>query len=381
MDALEVAAAWTELQTHIRKWYSEPDLEALEIALCVYISHLFVNEDAIYLFVIGPPGTGKTGIVVSCLSALPSVHVLSDLTATTFLSGFAKGNPKFSYLHRIAPQANPQAVLVFKDFTSFLGRREETRKELASQLREIHDGYFSRPCGSSAKTLEWRGKLTVIAACTPALERAWSVMRELGDRFLAVRWLRGDGIAMGLQAAAQIGREKDIRSEMHRLVSAVVNPTGMTAVGLPDATLFNQAAYLSELVARLRTNVIRDSNAYHDILIVPEPEGTSRLMKGVCQLARARATLFRKPQVTAEDFRVVQRALLDAIPLTRLKIFENLPDGAPLRRVDLQDLTRLPTGTLDRELEDLQALSIVREAGEHTWAFTDAFAEIKAHSF
>ena len=107
------------------------------------------------------------------------------------------------------------AVVLIKDFTTILSMRREKRAAILSQLREIHDGEFRRSFGTG-ETKIWRGRITVIAAVTPALDRHYSIFSTLGERFLQVRWHRPDSSAAGEWAIRQQGREEMIRSLRQR---------------------------------------------------------------------------------------------------------------------------------------------------------------------
>jgi hypothetical protein len=345
---------WQALCAFLRRWFYAPDLQALEIALTCYCSHLYLSDNPVWLFVIGPPGTGKTSLIIAALSFLPKTHILSDLTTTSFLSGFSQGAKKYSLLHEIG-----NGVLLFKDFTTMLSKRDEQRGEIVAQLREIHDGRVRRRVGAMGKFLEWEGKITVVAACTPALERAWAVNRDLGDRFLNLRWARGDGIEMGEQAVNQLRHEKEISQGMREHVLALVQPEKFSPAEPAAKTAIVEAAIfaLAELTAQMRTNVAHDGGGR--ISHVGTPEGTTRLVKGTCQLASGRATLFARPETTVDDLKCCRRVLFDSIPSRRLQVMEALPVGVRLDWGFLLKATNMSEGTLQRVLEDLRELGIL----------------------
>jgi len=56
--------------------------------------------------------------------------------------------------------------------------RNESRKEILSQLREIADGYY-RKTFETGEEVTWEGKLSIIAGVTPAIERYYAIHQVL----------------------------------------------------------------------------------------------------------------------------------------------------------------------------------------------------------
>src|SRR5207245_4799010 len=63
--------------------------------------------------------------------------------------------------------------------------------------------------------------------CTPALDRAWAIQRDLGERFLCVRWHRRDGPEVARRACAQRGHEKEITHVTKQLGGKMVSQEQM----------------------------------------------------------------------------------------------------------------------------------------------------------
>src|SRR5882724_8917303 len=202
--------AWDQLSTHLRTHFNEPDLDALRAVLSVAHSH-YDEGDPVWAFVIGASGSGKTSICINAISQWPKVLIMSDITPKAFLPGGKDG-----YTVGILETMGKSGILAFKDFTTILSQRDDDRRVISSQLREIWDGSFSR--NSGARRADWQGKVTVIAAVTPAIERSWSVGRELGERFMQIRWNSPrDSVKTARMAADQKGSETNIYGRTKRL--------------------------------------------------------------------------------------------------------------------------------------------------------------------
>ena len=190
---------WEKLTQHLEKWFHKPDLEALEAALSAAAAHPVIQGDPIWLFVQGPSGSGKTEIIVNALRLLPPYsRVLGTINKNSMIS-FNRGIPGGELLNlATGPNGEKTGIFIFKDFTTMLSLREEERTEVISQMREIYDGEWVRSTGSGAQT--WKGKVTCVACCTPALETAWALKRDLGERGDFVKdwsWDVGEGSHWG----------------------------------------------------------------------------------------------------------------------------------------------------------------------------------------
>ncbi len=181
-----VSQTWQAYTSHVSQHWRLPDLESVEICLAAAVAHNS-PADPVSLFVIGPPGSGKTSININTLWSLPHTYIIGNLSTKALYSSF-KGVKDPGLLQQLPRDAKDrsQGMFLFKDFTTMLSKRSHDHMEIMGQLREIADGYYSSRCGVGAEAI-WKGKVTMFAACTYAIDRAWSVRSELGERFLSVR--------------------------------------------------------------------------------------------------------------------------------------------------------------------------------------------------
>ena len=363
------ATRWQELTSAVNKWFSTPDLEGLRIILSAVSSHYKPEVEPVWLFVVGPSSSAKTKLGIEPFEKLPQAHVTGALTPKTFLSSYG-GKHDSGLLSRLGPTP----LFLFKDFTTFLALRPDDRAAVSSHFREIYDGYIFRDTGA-AKTLSWRGKATVIAACTPALEHAWAIHRDLGERFINVRWRTGPRMEAAERAVDQRAKRDEIRKELQQLVSAFLS----TGIPKPDAALPQTAkrtiAKLSCMVGYLRARVIRESNR-HDIIDTMEAEGPGRLVQILDSLCRAHAALFGREAVSTADLGLAHRVALDSVPMQRFKIFQAIQRKGPLGYVDLTIQTSLSNSSLTYHLEEMVAVDVLtkeKDGDKAIHAFSDTF--------
>jgi hypothetical protein len=352
----QIAGAWTDLINHINSWYYDIDVDCLRIALAAVVGHRMKNEVPTWLFVLGASGTGKS-IIPELISPLKDSHRINSITANTLLSGLPKAKGGTSLLLEIGDKNDHSGILVFPDFTTTISAKEDALKKIAGDLREVYDGRLRKDTGTG-KAIEWTGKVTIVAMCTPELERLWGPMRGLGERFVQVRWARNDGIKQATKAYTQIGLEKSIKKKMGELSKVLLcdNP-----IFFPDVLdpLENGVAHIAEITSLLRTGAIRDvrSKKLED---VGEPEGNTRFFKAIVQIARAHAALFRR-QMVREDYQLAARVAIDSIPQTRLQVIRAIPDFAPsfTQQELIASCSNKPKTTILRSLEDLEYLGAV----------------------
>lgn len=349
-----IQRAWESYTSHLKEWFYNPDIEAARITLAAVASHWHKDCDPCWLFILGPSSGDKTSVCINSLLDLPEVHMKGELTSKTFLSGYT-GTAHPSLLHQIG-----SGILAFKDFTTFMSKRPEEQAEIASQLREIYDGKFVKDTGKGV-TISWQGKITVIAAATPALERAWASRRDLGERFLQVRISRKDGIQQSEFAQRQRGKEEFISSTMRRLAKAFfqANPPITNPPPQLSPNQMTRVAAMAELVSHCRGAVIRHpiTNAICDL---PQIENSGRMSKSLASMISNHAALFRRREVTEEDMDIGKRVALNTVPATRALIIDHIPLIGSMGTDRLQQLTNLPDSTISFITGDLEALGVLR---------------------
>lgn len=344
---------WAELVEHLEKWFYHPDIQALEVALSAAASH-YSKGDPVWLFIIGPSSGDKTSIVINSLLSLHNVHMIGDISSKTFLSGYT-GTAYPSLLHKIGVSG----ILAFKDFTTFISKRHEEQAEIASHLREIYDGSFNKATGKGT-ILKWQGKITIIAAATPAIERTWATKRDLGERFLQVRITRKDGLAQAEFSQRQRGMEEFISNEMKRLAKTFFS--GSPVIVEPPPSLspsqMNRVSALAEFASYCRGSVPRHpmTNAICDL---PQIENSARMAKALASLISGHAALFRHSTIGEEDMAIGQRVALNTIPASRSVILDAIPLNGKLGADKLQSQSFLAESTINAIIGDLEALGMI----------------------
>jgi len=347
------------------------DSIVIDIVLGTVTANQFENADPVNLYLIGPPSSAKTEILMS-LQGNKHCYITSSLTSHTFISGFkdqAKGTQKkneYSLLLRLQEQG--KNILVFKDFTTVLGLSKDNQTEIISQIREIVDGYFKKDLGNKP-TVEWKGKLGFMMGVTPVIDRFHTIHSQLGERFLSYRMDIGDAEdweKQSMRAFESCGVEAIIRPGVREMVT-----TFMEKFANPDINsiyfskeIIQRMHYLAEFVGRGRAGISRDH--YHNIECLPAIERTPRLIKQFKSILAGVAIIQGKSVINYGLLKIIRKIARDSIPQHRDTIIKALWDGyyvassqSGIGRSELADATGIPSTTIGRYLEDLQLIGVV----------------------
>ncbi len=340
------------------KHYYKPDLQAIRVMLGCAKAHYFGGGDPPWMFVVAPPGSGKTTMAIMGAADLPEVRQLGSFTASTFLSGFY-GRQEPGLLEKLGPTTQSDgvqttqgnAILLVKDFTTVLSMRRESRGEILGQLREIYDGEYRKDFGTGESKV-WRGRITILAAVTPVIDRYYSVFSVLGERFLQLRWHRPESFEAGQRAIQQQGQEEVIRDEMRLAIQKIFADSNLKIPTMSEKAE-RRIASLAEVVAIARTHIFRNNYGGRDIEYVPEPEANTRISKSLASIAKGIAALNQRRQVSEQDLQDAFRVGLDCIPDNRRRLLLAIARGR-----DWQQLS-VPRTVRDREIQELEALELI----------------------
>lgn len=357
---------WKAITSFLNEWYYKPDTTILRMVLSQYAAHTCLSEDPVWSFIVGPPSMGKSTVIIKPLSWLPNTHFLDVLSPNSFLSGFGQGT---GLLQRLPAGSG---VIVMDDFSTFLKMRPDYKSELQTQLRRMFGGELSKVAGNKQKTIEWKGKVTFIAACTEALYQYWSVGHDLGERFL-YGVVECDTSAKG-QRQMNIFKRKHagmgtkIAEDYRELILEFCDPDNFDGNVNFDYTK-HDVSDLAILVSSIRQSVHRDSYN-RNIVAIDKPEGPGRTIGQLNQLARGQAILFNRTEVNDQDIKLAYRAVADTIKCPRFAVIETIilygemfGSKYSLDSIRLEKFAGLTETSLRRAKEDLLAIGLLEYNG------------------
>jgi len=349
----------SEVKEVIKKWLYITDDKIIDIILAVYIANRF-GGDPLWLMLIAPPSSSKTELL-RAYTGHKNSQFISMLTPSTLVSGLntKKGEPS------LLPKLNDKLV-VLKDFTSILSMRSESQQEVIGQLRECYDGAYNKIWGNG-KVIDWSGKFGLIAACTPVWDSHYGVIGAMGERFLLYRSENIDGIEMGMQAQRTVGKEKQMRTDIQKIVHGFINQfDDVDIIQFDDDADINQMIVtLANFCAYARCPVERDrydrSIKYH-----PIPEGPARLTKQFMQIGRALSVVNNRSVIDGEVYQTIKKIGRDLMPTHRLRLLQHLWKNKVYpyfsewqKTTDIADKINLPGRTAKLVLENLMVVGLL----------------------
>lgn len=343
------------------KWANMNDdmKDALKIMLAVVVS-VQISGDPLWLFLVGPPGSGKTMLLKSLARSERCVFE-SSLSPHSLVSGFrADVDPS------LIPKLDGRCF-VLKDYTEILSMNIAAQEEVFSTLRGAFDGHVVRSFGNGI-TRQYTSHFSMLAGVTAAIHG--NSRATLGERYLKFQMHKGvvDYAAQIYASLSNIGRETSQEEELSEIADLFLmrdfnlSPESLRSM-VPDWVKHRLVA-IAQLIGLLRAEVERD---YHtqEILYRQQGESGTRLANQLMKLAQCLTVVEGKSQVDYDVYRLVERVALDTAIGFHLDVVDALMKaGGETDRDSLSKAADIPMSTLSRNLDDLCVLNVVYKRSE-----------------
>jgi hypothetical protein len=343
-------------------WLHDGDSVTTRVVHAAYVANMVLDGDPVWVLLVGGSGQGKTERLMP-LAVMPRVYASSKLTGeAALLSATPKKDSAADAHGGLLRQIGDKGIIIVKDFTSTLEMDRTARGEVLAALREVYDGRWDRNVGAEGgRTLTWKGKCGFLAGCTTAIDRAHSVMNDMGPRSLLLRLPQANSYKIAGSALDHSGHEEQMRKELADATAGVL----CHLPGVPyDITPAARAGLirLASLVSQARSPVYRDYKG--EIELVGDAEAPTRIVKQLGQLWRACGMLGLGKN---DSWEVVRRCALDSIPKLRgavIRYLEGQDSPADTSKVAVGVVH--PTPTVRRALQDLGAhgVAVRKSAGK-----------------
>lgn len=361
------------VEQEYRKWLHMEDPYALD----VMFGSLFANRidsDPFWLFLVAPPSGSKSELLMT-LSDAPNIYTITSITPHALISG--------SFGAGVDPSLIPEIIgktLVVKDFTTILTMPQAARDEIFGILRDAYDGKIEKKFGNSVHR-RYSGHFGIVAGVTGVIEM--HTTSSLGERFLKYRLKRIGNIDTGreiiLRAMMNIGKERDMRSELRKVAFDVMNrPIGPECLPEVPMEMYEQTVMLAQWVAAMRGQVVRDRYS-QQVSYMPEQETGARLGKQLMTFGMG-VSVFRNEKVMSDVTLGLMREVARCTAPDKIeRIVEKFYLGVGDDYADTKEIsamTRLPAETVRAAMENLEILNILdREPSDkltrHRWRLSD----------
>jgi hypothetical protein len=338
------------------------DPDHVKFALAVAVS-AELDGPPLWGQLVGAPSGGKTEAVEILRDRAAHLDELTAAGLLTWQPGKGKGaaaKPAGALV-----RLGDRGLLTIGDMSTIIAgsdRSGSAREQLFANLRRIYDGSLNRDIGAppgATGPLRWRGRATILAACTPAIDRYTAHGDALGPRWI---YFRLD------QADAKVERERqqkvwdvdqlEERQAKARQIAAALVENAAHVVG--DITLPKPMAEAIFDVAQVtcwgRAAVPRHGYGKREIDGLPVIESTPRITRQLLTLARC---LLALEIDEIKTLALTRRAGLDSMPEIRRRTLAELLGPDVLTESDLARRLECDRGVARRTLEDLAAIGLV----------------------
>jgi DNA-binding PadR family transcriptional regulator len=355
-------------------------------------THLDTHQP-VWLMHVGPPGCGKSlmlSLFEDLLHSDTLLPVMAELGNPTGLAAFltarkpskktTKGNVS-SATGGLLNKLGDFGIITSKDFTTILQKQPDTKAEIIAALREIYDGKWTRPTGSEGgESLTWGpGKVGFVGCVTNAIDRHYSVISELGDRWLYWRWPTSNQhnrLAAMYAMTNKQGFVKPYAEMIMTYLHSLGLRRGMSTEQYLTEHDLDRVFEMASLLSCCRINVQRDMYHKSDYQM-PQIESENRSSAGMVNIYNG----MQWAGVSQLDsWKVLYRLLIDSIPAIRSRIVTALLRGTPMYAAELARYVPCGNPTVGYALEDLELAGVVERAAtigtgagnKQYWKLTDA---------
>lgn len=351
----EKPATYAEVIAVFKKWASvSPDYDlSLKLVLATCLGNM-VPGDPIWLYLVSPPGGGKT-MILSAMRTSTRTLFRSTLTPASMISGF-NVQPDPSLL----PQLNGKTA-IFKDGTELLAMHPDARREIYGVLRGAFDGYVHKSFGNGISRA-YDVHFNAIIGITQAVHG--DSQATMGERFLKFE-MRDTPEGKKAKIIAAIGNtsksaamEDELAAVCRKFLLTEVDPTALPQVQGPQ---IERIMAMAELVSVLRAQVDREAFGDRDVRYRPSPEVGTRIAKQLTKLGQMLTFVFGVEEITQEIMDILLRVAKDTSVGFNVDIVRAMLAGKrePMARQDIARYAKIPEASLYRRLQDLEYLGIV----------------------
>lgn len=272
-----------------------------------------------WLLLNGGGGSGKTALL-EALTLLPRVHEIDKIHEAGMISAVKAKDRADNATGGFLFQMGDRALMINMDLTTVLATDPRELKSALAVLRRVYDGRYSRQTGSDGGTaIKWEGRISFLAGVTPAIDRHYDMVNEMGDRYVQIRIPSTDGYRASHSVIDKlVGGDDRVLVQQELIADIIGGYEGANPSPYITRSASAKIVQCCTLAANARSSVPRDS--YSRVIEgVSERESPTRMVSTLVQIYAGMRALELDE---ATSLAVCRRITLDSIP--------------PLRRVALE---------------------------------------------
>ena len=342
-----------EIKEYYREVFYVEDDTILDL-LCAIAISVYTKSDSIWLLIIGAPSSGKTEFV-NTLSGLEYAHQVSTMTENAFLSSMGGSVEKEkSLLHKIGDNG----LLIMKDYTSILSLKEELRKKILGDMREIYEGHLVKASGNG-KDGEWKGKINFVGAVTDSIYLNEGDDASMGRRtidYVMPHFSDDVRIKMAKRSSRNIGDASLKRDKIKTMFAEFIEEKrkGLPLI-LPELPedLEDELIMIADFSTKMRTATKRDFHG--NLTFAPGSELPMRMANQLTILAQVLIYL-NDGTLKKEHHDILIKVALDSISRQRRITLQIMAQYDRVTTPGVAQMLNYPTKTTQQWLEDVNVL-------------------------
>lgn len=340
------------LATRFQEYLHLPDPGPLYVLLGALAANM-LDGHTVWLMLVGPPSCGKTELLTATLD-VPGTKAVGSITGeAAFLSGTKGKERSAEATGGLLRETGSRGCLIWEEFTAVLSLPRERLGEVLAVLRQVYNGHYPRRIGGEGgRVLEWKGRLAVLAGCTPAIDQAYKIGSEMGERFVMYRFEESPGWGAANRSLHNLEPQK-MKAELRGLVKAFFERLRLdwTAHGRRDFSdsEADRIITLAEFAAKGRSPIVRDTYT-KEIVDIPAAESPTRLSNVFGQLLVGMEAIGVNQ---TECWQLLGKMAMDAMPMVRRETVKALAAGQT-GCGQIAETVRCSTNSINRALEDLR---------------------------
>lgn len=336
----------------------QDQIDVLAVMMAVVASTI-IPDDPLWVFVEGPPSSGKTELMMAFLGMPEQVYFTSRFYAQQFVSGFS-GGEDCSLVKRILGKC-----LFIKDYTEMHTMEKADKNKVEGVLRGGYDGRIDAPFGNTAETKTYEGYFSIIAGVTQVIHN--NTNSSLGERFLKINLLSAEHDVFQHSMRALSNKDKKVEVQLNReelLRSTVAgffryHPFDPNKLPVTTSTQQKMLCALAYIGGIVRTHVSYTKDNVLDSR--PVVELPARLAAQLTKMARCLCWVFDKKTPTDPMImKIIYKTAVHTVKSFRMDMLNVLmkhPNG--ITRKDLAAKIGVSVTTIDKHIEDLCVISWV----------------------
>lgn len=346
-------------------------IDALALSVAVCFSQK-LHGDPLWLFLVGPAGSGKSEMLMAFSSLEEMVYFVSRLTSETLISGYSSGDEDPSLLSRLGNRC-----LVVKDFTTVKGMGIDRQEDLFSILRDAYDGKVDRPYGNNVERNYTDCQFPMLAGITHVVHG--DNRASVGERFLKFEILAADHDVdkhiFSAMSHATVDVTKAARNDAQLRDAVFAFFLNRDLKDFKLAPIIN-TPWADKIIALSHVVAVARTKADHGTK--PIPETPTRIASQLAKLSQCLAWVHGEPKITDDVFRVVKKTASDTAigwTIETLSALASLPEKSPgLGEYELAEHIRTSVGTIRESLQTLYQISYPYAPNKHGPVITCDFA-------